>query len=71
MHYSVGKGGVMMKTLGCRFAEARKNYGCTQKQVAEKYFLTMQVISSWESGNTVSDTGEIPEFAALYGVTME
>ena len=51
----------LMKTLGYRLAEARKNFGLTQKQVAEKLYLTTQAISSWESGNSVPDTEKIPE----------
>lgn len=60
-----------MKTLGYRLAEARKNFGFTQKQVADKLHLTTQAISSWESGNSVPDTEKIPEIAALYGVTTD
>ena len=60
-----------MKTLGFRLAEARKNFGLTQKQVAERLFITTQAISSWESGNSVPDTEKIPEIASLYGVTTD
>lgn len=60
-----------METLGFRLAEARKNCGLTQAQVAEKLFLTTQSISSWECGNTVPDTEKVPEIAALYGVTTD
>ena len=60
-----------METLGYRQAEARKNCGLTQAQVAEKLFLTTQSISSWECGNSVPDTEKVPEIAALYGVTTD
>ena len=60
-----------MKTLGYRLAEARKNLGLTQKQVADKLLLTVQEVSSWESGNSVPDTKMIPEIASLYGVTTD
>ena len=60
-----------MKTLGFRLVEARKNFGLTQKQVAERLFITTQAISSWESGNSVPDTEKIPEIASLYGVTTD
>ena len=60
-----------METLGYRLAEARKNCGLTQAQVAEKLFLTTQSISSWECGNSVPDTEKVPEIAALYGVTTD
>ena len=60
-----------METLGYRLAEARRNCGLTQAQVAEKLFLTTQSISSWECGNSVPDTEKVPEIAALYGVTTD
>ena len=60
-----------MKTLAFRLAEARKNFGLTQKQVTERLYITTQAISSWESGNSVPDTEKIPEIAALYGVTTD
>ena len=60
-----------METLGYRLAEARKNCGLTQAQVAEKLYLTTQSISSWECGNSIPDTEKIPEIAELYGVTAD
>jgi len=60
-----------MGTLGYRLAEARKNCGLTQTQVAEKLHLTTQSISSWECGNSIPDTEKIPEIAALYKVTTD
>ena len=60
-----------METLGYRLAEARRNCGLTQAQVAEKLFLTTQSISSWECGNSVPETEKVPEIAALYGVTTD
>jgi len=60
-----------METLAYRLAEARKNCGLTQAQVAEKLFLTTQSVSSWECGNSTPDTEKIPEIAALYGVTTD
>lgn len=60
-----------MTTLGYRLAEARKNCGLTQAQVAERLFLTTQSVSSWECGNSIPDTEKIPEIATLYGVTAD
>ena len=60
-----------METLGYRLAEARKNSGLTQAQVAEKLYLTTQSVSSWECGNSIPDTEKVPEIAALYGVTTD
>ena len=60
-----------MKSLAYRLAEARKNCGLTQGQVADKLHLTTQSISSWECGNSVPDTEKIPEIAALYEITSD
>ena len=54
-----------------RLAEARKNKGLTQAQVADLLFLTTQSISSWEQGHSIPDTDKIPELAELYGVTTD
>lgn len=61
----------MMKTLGYRLAEARKNAGLTQKQAADRLYLTAQSVSSWECGNSIPDLARVPELAALYGVTAD
>lgn len=60
-----------MESLAYRLAEARKNCGLTQGQVAEKLFITTQSVSSWECGNSIPDTEKLPELASLYGVTAD
>ena len=60
-----------MESLAYRLAEARKNRGFTQSQVAEKLFVTVQSVSAWECGNSIPDTEKLPEIAALYGVTTD
>lgn len=60
-----------METLAERLAEARKNCGLTQGQVAEKLYITTQSVSSWECGNSIPDTEKLPELAELYGVTTD
>ena len=60
-----------MKSIAYRLAEARKNCGLTQGQVADKLHLTTQSIRSWECGRSIPDTEKIPEIAALYGITTD
>ena len=60
-----------METLAERLAEARKNRGLTQGQVAEKLYISTQSVSSWECGNSIPDTEKLPELASLYGVTTD
>lgn len=61
----------MLKTLGMRLSEARKNAGLTQAQVAEKLCITTQSVSGWECGNSAPDIEKLPELASLYGVTAD
>ncbi len=60
-----------MKSFASRLAEARKNRGLTQGQVAEKLYITTQSVSSWECGNSIPDTEKLPELATLYRVTTD
>ena len=60
-----------MALLSYRLAEARKNCGFTQEQVAERLFISTQSVNSWECGNSVPDTDKLPELASLYGVTTD
>lgn len=60
-----------MESLAFRLAEARKNSGLTQGQVAENLHITTQSVSSWECGNSIPDTEKLPEIAVLYGVTTD
>ena len=60
-----------METLASRLAEARKNAGMTQAEVALKLFVTTQSVSSWECGNSIPDTEKLPGLAALYNVTTD
>ena len=49
-----------MESLAFRLAEARKNSGLTQGQVAENLHITTQSVSSWECGNSIPDTEKLP-----------
>ena len=60
-----------MESLAFRLAEARKNSGLTQGQVAENLHITTQSVSSWECGNSIPDTDRLPEIAELYSVTTD
>ena len=60
-----------MALLSYRLAEARKNCGFTQEQVAERLFISTKSVNSWECGNSVPDTDKLPELASLYGVTTD
>lgn len=42
------------KLLGAFIAELRKEKGFTQKELAEKLFLSDKAISKWETGGSLS-----------------
>ena len=43
----------------------------TQRQVAERLHVSPQVVSKWERGLGLPDTGLLPELSSLFGVAVE
>ncbi len=41
---------INFKQVGKKLTAYRKKYGWTQDQIAEKLFVTRQLISKWENG---------------------
>lgn len=60
-----------MNNFASRLAEARKNVGMTQAEVAEKLQVSFQAVSLWERGETVPELNKIPEIAGLLHVTTD
>ena len=60
-----------MQELKHRLAEARKQAGLTQNQVAEALNISTQSVSAWECGNSMPDIEKLPELAALYQRTTD
>lgn len=60
-----------MNNFASRLAEARKNVGMTQTEVAEKLQVSFQAVSLWERGETVPELNKIPEIAMLLNVTTD
>ncbi len=58
------------KKLGSFIAELRKEKGLTQKELAEKLFLSDKAISKWETGVSIPDTIMLIPLADLLGVTV-
>ena len=48
----------------------RKEKGLTQKQLAEKLYISNKAISKWETGTTIPDTGMLIPLAEVLGVTV-
>lgn len=58
------------KKFGALVSELRKEKGYTQKELAEKLFLSDKAISQWETGVSIPDTTMLIPLAELLGVTV-
>lgn len=58
------------KKLGSLIVERRKEKGYTQKELAERFFLSDKAISKWETGVSIPDTTMLIPLADLLGVTV-
>lgn len=59
------------KQVGKKLTAYRKKYGWTQDQIAEKLFVTRQLISKWENGVGVPSIDCLLELCKLYQTTFE
>lgn len=60
-----------MINVGERIGELRKRAGYTQKELAEKLNVTVQMVSIWETGVTVPDVYMVSEIADAFGVSTD
>ena len=60
-----------MKTLGFRLAEARKNFGLTQKQVADYLHCDQSLYSKYERGERAIPLAAMIELAKLYKTSLD
>ena|GEM_PF-1801617 len=51
-------------------AEARRQSGLSQQEVAEALDVSRQAVSRWETGAAAPSTENLVELARLYGVTL-
>lgn len=59
-----------LDTLGKRIANARKEAGLTQSEVADKLNVSFQAVSLWEADETTPTTWNLIELAKLLGVSV-
>lgn len=62
---------VNKSTFGQFLRQKRNEKGMTQKELAEKLFLSESAISKWEKGTAVPDTDNIVQLSKLFGVTTD
>lgn len=58
------------KKFGAFVSELRKEKGYTQKQLAEKLFLSDKAVSKWETGVSIPDITLLIPLAELLGITV-
>ena len=56
--------------LGRRIADARRDMGLTQKDLAEKVGVTAQAVSKWERGSSCPDISILDEIACALGISV-
>ena len=59
------------KTIGEIISVQRKELGMTQKELAEKLYVTDKAVSKWERDVAFPDTATIPKLAELLGLSVE
>lgn len=58
------------KEFGNFLAELRKEKGLTQKELAEKLFVSDKAVSKWETGGSIPDVALLMPLSKLLGVTV-
>ena len=56
--------------FGAFVSALRKEKGYTQKELAEKLFISDKAISKWETGVSIPDTSLLIPLADLLGITV-
>ena len=56
---------------GALIAQARKEKGITQRELAEKVYVSVQAVGKWENGASEPSTANLLALAKLYGVDLE
>ena len=59
------------KTIGKWIAILRKANGMTQKELAEKLFVSDKTVSRWERDECDPDLALIPVIADIFGITTD
>ena len=58
-------------TLGQKIKKLRMDKGLTQKDLADKVFVTFQTVSKWEKDENEPDVATLRELAKLFGCSMD
>ena len=59
------------KTIGSFIAALRRAKGMTQKELAEKLYVSDKTVSRWECDESTPDLYLIPVIADIFGITAD
>lgn len=57
--------------IGANIKKLRLQHGMTQKNLADKLFVSSQAVSRWENGEVEPSIGTVMELAKIFGVTAD
>lgn len=58
------------KKIGSRIAEARKRFGLSQAELAQRLFISSQAVGKWERGESMPDITTFGRMAEILGVDL-
>lgn len=61
----------VMKKVGRKISELRKQKNMTQLELADRMGVSFQAVSNWERGNSMPDISKLPELAEIFGTTID
>ena len=59
-----------MNDFGKIIKEIRKNNNLTQKELADKLFVTYQAVSKWENNKSIPDIAILQKISELYNIDL-
>ena len=58
------------KAIGMKISAVRKERGLTQKELAEKLYISDKTVSKWETGTHFPDIAILEDLAAALGISV-
>ena len=58
-------------TLGERIKEARKKYGLSQEQLAEKMAVSRSAVAKWEANNGLPDVDNLKALSSVLNISID
>ncbi|WP_164522662.1 helix-turn-helix transcriptional regulator [Paenibacillus baekrokdamisoli] len=60
-----------LRKIGAYISKLRKDQDLTQLELANQLNVSHQAVSKWERGESLPDIGTLPQFAKLFGKTVD